>query len=112
MNRSISENVRWLMKVKTKIKHESGRIPLRNKKLVYYVIEEYWDEICPVCGNTTPPKINCSKNEFRLKIDLSCPKCSMTVSFRKSHLIKNYRSSKKVNSINLSPNIFTNCFGD
>jgi hypothetical protein len=93
-------------------KPNTGRISHKNRKIVSYVIQEYWDEICPICGNTNPPEIRCSKTEFKLQVELCCPECKLTISYGKPQLVKHFRSKNSPKSLAFPPSILNTVCGD
>ena len=52
------------------------------KKLVGFIVKEYWDKICPVCGNTNLPHIQEFDERDKLHIEICCSGCNLTVSFK------------------------------
>ncbi|NHJ87247.1 MAG: hypothetical protein FK734_17420 [Asgard group archaeon] len=82
---------------------------MQKRKIVKQIKAEYWDTICPVCGNRGPPIITYTKSEAKILIEMSCSKCNLTVTYCETKTIHKkieLNNSNKNNLLRFIPNIF------
>ena len=88
-------------------KYLSGETKLQKRKKVKQVKAEYWDTICPVCGNSGPPIITYTKSKAKIFIEMSCSKCNLTVTYCEAKTLhKEIKLDNNNNLLRFAPNIF------